>query len=205
MVLGEEVARGASRSSTLTSTTSIHRRSRCAPTRARCDQIEALARPIARVEAQSRPIWERWLLGTEGVRASSRRGIVAFPRIEGVADTRALSEFLVASTRSTSCRASSSASPDHVPPAARCRRALAGGPRAPGGEDPRLPSRPAAAARVRLALPPRELDWSPPMRQFLRSKIHKARVTGADVNYIGSVTLDQELMERPGSPSGRRS
>ena len=36
------------------------------------------------------------------------------------------------------------------------------------------------------------------MRQFLRSKIHKARVTGADVNYIGSVTLDQELMERAG-------
>jgi aspartate 1-decarboxylase len=36
------------------------------------------------------------------------------------------------------------------------------------------------------------------MRQFLRSKIHKATVTGADVGYIGSVTLDQELMERAG-------
>lgn len=36
------------------------------------------------------------------------------------------------------------------------------------------------------------------MRQFLRSKIHKATVTGADIHYIGSVTLDQELMERAG-------
>ncbi|MEY2786178.1 MAG: Aspartate 1-decarboxylase [Planctomycetota bacterium] len=36
------------------------------------------------------------------------------------------------------------------------------------------------------------------MRQFLRSKIHKATVTGADIHYIGSVTLDSELMERAG-------
>lgn len=36
------------------------------------------------------------------------------------------------------------------------------------------------------------------MRIYLRSKIHKATVTGADINYIGSVTLDQALMERAG-------
>jgi aspartate 1-decarboxylase len=36
------------------------------------------------------------------------------------------------------------------------------------------------------------------MRQFLRSKIHKATVTAADLNYIGSITLDEELMEKAG-------
>ncbi len=34
-----------------------------------------------------------------------------------------------------------------------------------------------------------------PMRQLMRSKIHKATVTEADVNYVGSVTIDAELME----------
>jgi aspartate 1-decarboxylase len=33
------------------------------------------------------------------------------------------------------------------------------------------------------------------MRQVLRSKIHKATVTEANINYIGSITIDQELME----------
>ncbi|MGM5479907.1 MAG: aspartate 1-decarboxylase [Nanobdellota archaeon] len=33
------------------------------------------------------------------------------------------------------------------------------------------------------------------MRSFVRSKIHKATVTQADLNYIGSITIDQELME----------
>ncbi|HEY8768511.1 MAG TPA: aspartate 1-decarboxylase [Dehalococcoidia bacterium] len=32
------------------------------------------------------------------------------------------------------------------------------------------------------------------MRIMLKSKIHRAIVTGADVNYEGSVTLDPELM-----------
>lgn len=32
------------------------------------------------------------------------------------------------------------------------------------------------------------------MRTMLKSKIHRATVTGADVNYEGSVTLDPELM-----------
>ena len=34
------------------------------------------------------------------------------------------------------------------------------------------------------------------LRQMLKSKIHRATVTEADVNYIGSITIDQELMER---------
>ena len=33
-------------------------------------------------------------------------------------------------------------------------------------------------------------------RTFLKSKIHRATVTGADLNYEGSVTVDRELLER---------
>lgn len=32
-------------------------------------------------------------------------------------------------------------------------------------------------------------------RTFLRSKIHGARVTQADLNYIGSITIDRQLLE----------
>ena len=31
---------------------------------------------------------------------------------------------------------------------------------------------------------------------LLKSKIHRATVTGADVNYIGSITIDRDLIER---------
>ena len=34
------------------------------------------------------------------------------------------------------------------------------------------------------------------LRQMLKSKIHRATVTEADVNYVGSITIDQDLMER---------
>lgn len=34
------------------------------------------------------------------------------------------------------------------------------------------------------------------MRQVLRSKIHKAVVTEADINYIGSITIDEDLIDR---------
>ncbi len=34
------------------------------------------------------------------------------------------------------------------------------------------------------------------MRIFLRSKIHKATVTEANLDYVGSITIDEELMER---------
>ncbi len=33
-------------------------------------------------------------------------------------------------------------------------------------------------------------------RKMLRSKIHRATVTGADLHYEGSVTIDSELMEQ---------
>ncbi len=34
------------------------------------------------------------------------------------------------------------------------------------------------------------------LRQLLKSKIHRVTVTEADVNYIGSITIDQDLLER---------
>ncbi|MCQ8769505.1 aspartate 1-decarboxylase [Streptomyces telluris] len=34
------------------------------------------------------------------------------------------------------------------------------------------------------------------LRTMLKSKIHRATVTGADLNYIGSLTLDPVLMEQ---------
>ena len=33
-------------------------------------------------------------------------------------------------------------------------------------------------------------------RRMMKSKIHRATVTGADLNYVGSISLDPELMER---------
>ena len=34
------------------------------------------------------------------------------------------------------------------------------------------------------------------LRQYLRSKIHKATVTEANLHYVGSITIDEALMER---------
>ena len=42
------------------------------------------------------------------------------------------------------------------------------------------------------------------MRWVLRSKIHKARVTDANVEYIGSITIDEELIEKAGLWPGER-
>jgi len=36
------------------------------------------------------------------------------------------------------------------------------------------------------------------MRWVLRSKIHKATVTEANLNYIGSITIDKELVDKAG-------
>ncbi|MBU2576321.1 MAG: aspartate 1-decarboxylase [Nanoarchaeota archaeon] len=36
------------------------------------------------------------------------------------------------------------------------------------------------------------------MREVLRSKIHKARVTEANLNYVGSITIDEDLIEKVG-------
>ena len=42
------------------------------------------------------------------------------------------------------------------------------------------------------------------MRYVLRSKIHKARVTQAHVDYVGSITIDAELITRAGLWVGER-
>ncbi|WP_127716018.1 aspartate 1-decarboxylase [Halobacteriovorax sp. HLS] len=34
------------------------------------------------------------------------------------------------------------------------------------------------------------------MRELLQSKIHKAIITEADISYVGSVTIDEELLEK---------
>lgn len=33
---------------------------------------------------------------------------------------------------------------------------------------------------------------------LLRAKLHQARVTAADLNYVGSITIDQDLLENAG-------
>src|SRR5919109_3941558 len=42
------------------------------------------------------------------------------------------------------------------------------------------------------------------MRWVLRSKIHKATVTEADLNYVGSITIDEDLLERVGLWPGEK-
>jgi aspartate 1-decarboxylase len=42
------------------------------------------------------------------------------------------------------------------------------------------------------------------MRWMLRSKIHQATVTDADLRYVGSITIDEELMEMVGLLPGER-
>ena len=42
------------------------------------------------------------------------------------------------------------------------------------------------------------------MRWFLRSKIHKAKVTDTDLNYVGSIGIDRALMEKAGILPGEK-
>ncbi len=42
------------------------------------------------------------------------------------------------------------------------------------------------------------------MRWMMRSKIHKATVTDANVEYIGSITIDTDLIERVGLWPGEK-
>ena len=37
-----------------------------------------------------------------------------------------------------------------------------------------------------------------PIRWLLRSKVHRATVTQADLDYVGSISIDEELMEESG-------
>lgn len=36
------------------------------------------------------------------------------------------------------------------------------------------------------------------LQKFLKAKIHRARITQADLNYVGSITIDEELMAASG-------
>lgn len=40
--------------------------------------------------------------------------------------------------------------------------------------------------------------------EVLKSKIHRVTVTGADLNYIGSITIDQNLMEAANLIAGEK-
>lgn len=42
------------------------------------------------------------------------------------------------------------------------------------------------------------------MRWLLRSKIHNATVTEANIAYVGSITIDQNLLDRVGLWAGKR-
>jgi aspartate 1-decarboxylase len=42
------------------------------------------------------------------------------------------------------------------------------------------------------------------MRWFLRSKVHNATVTEASVDYVGSITIDEELVEKAGLLEGEK-
>jgi aspartate 1-decarboxylase len=42
------------------------------------------------------------------------------------------------------------------------------------------------------------------MRFMLRSKIHKATVTEANLNYVGSITIDKDLIKKSGLWSGEK-
>jgi aspartate 1-decarboxylase len=43
-----------------------------------------------------------------------------------------------------------------------------------------------------------------PMRVLARSKIHKATVTDANVEYVGSITIDEDLVEKAGLWPGEK-
>ena len=42
------------------------------------------------------------------------------------------------------------------------------------------------------------------MRSILRSKIHKATVTEADLGYVGSITIDEDLIDKVGFMDGEK-
>ena len=42
------------------------------------------------------------------------------------------------------------------------------------------------------------------MLQMFKSKIHRARVTQADLNYVGSITIDEDLMDAANLMEGER-
>ena len=43
------------------------------------------------------------------------------------------------------------------------------------------------------------------IQEFLYSKIHRATVTDANLNYVGSITVDEALMNAAKIENGKRS
>ena len=39
------------------------------------------------------------------------------------------------------------------------------------------------------------INFVPMLVEVVKSKIHRIKVTGADLNYIGSITIDEDLMD----------
>jgi hypothetical protein len=59
------------------------------------ERLEPLLAPLRRMEAVCRPLLVRWLAETDGVTGPPPRfGLAAFPRIDGVEDTRDLARYL---------------------------------------------------------------------------------------------------------------
>ena len=42
------------------------------------------------------------------------------------------------------------------------------------------------------------------MRWYLRSKIHRATVTEAEIDYVGSITIDSALVKKVGLEKGEK-
>ena len=59
----------------------------------------------------------------------------------------------------------------------------------------RVPVARAAVFRASLRGGPPALDWAVMNRTMFKSKIHRATVTHADLHYVGSVTVDLDLLE----------
>ena len=59
----------------------------------------------------------------------------------------------------------------------------------------------------KLLLGPQRIQWrriNNIMRWLLRSKIHKALVTQAELSYVGSITIDSDLLELTGLIPGEK-
>lgn len=54
------------------------------------------------------------------------------------------------------------------------------------------------------ALPQKYLPLQPMLIQRFKSKIHRVKVTEANLNYIGSITIDEDLMDAANLIEGER-
>ncbi|MBV6404679.1 MAG: Aspartate 1-decarboxylase [Flavobacteriales bacterium] len=57
--------------------------------------------------------------------------------------------------------------------------------------------------RAAIPLPP-AIRGIPMTIEVLRAKIHRVRVTEAEINYIGSITLDEDLIDAAGLVEGEK-